>query len=926
MHSFSGSTSIPLADAMGSVIPYRFAPAYTMCHVGVEPMFRPTGGQLLFKLVKPDSIKRKIMTRDYSDVVTLGELDDILTEANPKSRAVEMYRPALENDGGDGTLSLSNLAENIRAFGVSSIYQCKDWHKDFMTTVQPVMISGACHADRTDFAKQDTLRLPAGMCDIVRGNPQDPRHFVYMTFENSTGKGWRPRFVVTPKSSWANERMMESHGMSLVYPLGIVDYVNLGQDNTSVYMFKPSAAMGGKPEEAVWMIEGFVFNPLASWILTYPKDPLEFYNPTSPDLWGVLNGPNGGMLRHDPATKTLLPCLLEMMKKAREEEDNDYDEEEEEEAEEYSEAMPGNKRKRGGGGGGGGGSKRPRFVGFGPSGYAQQQQQQQQQSGSAVDLKHYTEMDPQHRGTSAFPPPNPAAALTFTLDKSKPNPRRVSRDLLAKITAPFRQIVNNFWGALNSYVEREMSNDKRIRLHRLFEGDGVDVSAKDTFLVLAMAFLDRLRITGRDSKVAYQQLDMTGLFNGRVAKLTCLVNYFVKGLTNQPFLLQRTLTFYHKGTTSPPPDTEHYIYAPADVVAGAPNIEDVPGAVFADFANRRFGGGVMGTGAVQEEIQLIIHPEALLGRALFEPMAPTGACVVMGAVRVSDYSGYGRGGRFGVNAFTYAGTVQYDRNQPLDGDGRALTEILAFNAKDFKGGIRDQYGGRNIIGEFQRAAAAFSENPLTDKAVPIVTGLWGSGDYGGDPVLKTLLQTAAASATGRSIILVRVGDKVKRAVDRIMGLAEVMGLTVKDFLGYVIDGVRAQTYGTDKTRNARITADGVYDTLMGVHQSKMRGSQFMIPAPSQFQSSSSTLSPGSMYGGGGVGSTTMMMSSSSGLGGGDGLIVPASYGLGEPITSYSTTTDDDAGSVAKEPAVEKKKKKKPKQVVQAESGLLGTAE
>lgn len=259
----------------------------------------------------------------------------------------------------------------------------------------------------------------------------------------------------------------------------------------------------------------------------------------------------------------------------------------------------------------------------------------------------------------------------------------------------------------------------------------------------------------------------------------------------------------------------------------------------------------MGAGAVQEEILLMIHPESLLGRALFEPMADSGACVVMGAVRVSEYSGYGRGGRFGNSAFAYARSVQFDHRQRLDKDGRALTEILAFNATNFSKTIRAQYGGQNINHEYERAAAAFSTSPFTDAGVPITTGLWGSGDFGGDPVLKSLLQVAAACATNRKLYLVLVGDKVKKAVDEIMVLAETLTLSVTEFVGAIIQGVRAQTYGTDRAKNASLTAAGVRAELKKIQQQKIK----MATSPSSSlggsdgNSSSSTLSAWASGGG-----------------------------------------------------------------------------
>lgn len=818
MRSFTGTNAaVPLPDVMGSIIPYRFNPTYTMCQVGTDELFRPTGGRLLFKLRKPDHPDRKTATSNYTDIVTLEELDNILTESNPKSRAVKMYRPDLMD--GDENISLVKVAQNVRAFGVSSISQCKDWHRDFCTTAQPVMIAGACHVDKTDYVKQDTLRLPVAMCEVIHGHPQDPRHFVYMTLENCTSKDWRLKFVITPQSTYVNNQMIESDGISLVYSLGIVDYVNQGSDNTSVYVFQPSTANGMKPEHAVLMVEGFVFNPLASWVVTYKENAFEFYSPESMDLWGFVNSPRGDLIPYDPGMEVILPCFLDMMERYKGEFGDDHDINQSDDSD-YSLCRRNGEPS----------AKCPRFYGHGRLGSARNSSSSKALVVTGTHLNDYVHMEPKYRCAVPQTLCSASSSLNFMLNRHKTKPRFISKDVLNNITKPFKKNVANFMSRLNSYVEAEMGSNRRITLCRLAEGDRVTVPAKDTFLILAMAFLDRLRISGNEHAAAERQIDMRHLFHGNNEKLKCLVNYFVKGLI-EPNFLKRNLTFYHKEQTDHP-DLTALVYPPIDITASGPKIEDVTGTVFADFANNKFGGGVTGRGAVQEEILLIIHPETLLGRALFRPMTRNSACVVMGAVRVSNYTGYGNGSKFGSKPFKYAGTVQYNSGaQTLDVDNRALTEIIAFDAQNFKSNPKLQYRPDDIDSEFNRVVAAFTRHPFTSNEVPITTGLWGSGDYGGDPVLKTLIQVAAAAATNRKIIMVMVGTKVKTDIEKIINTTVELGVTVKNFLVHIIEGVRRQTYGTDRGHNARLTAMGVLQDLSRREQIQMMSTPSGLESP-----------------------------------------------------------------------------------------------
>lgn len=789
-----GRKSVVGPDQMSLVTPYRFAPVYTMCHVGFNEMFRPTGGQLLFRFTKPaNNISRNIMTREYSDILTLKELNELMTNPNPYSKLSEMYRPLIEDD--EGRVSLVKLANNVIPYGVTSIHQCKDWHKDFMTTVQPVMINGACHMDRTDYTKQDTLRIPADMCEIIKGRPEDPKHFVYMTFHKPRVKDWQPKFVVTPMSNYVNKEMKESEGYSLVFPLGIIDYLDNGADNTSVYLFRPATVVLDKqPEEPVWMIEGFVFHTLSEWRLTYDKDPIEFYTyMVDNDRWRYL------ML--DPGKRFITRAVEKMM--AAEDEDSNNDDDDDEGSDD--EGAIGGKRKRGGRKQRH--KKRPRFYGFGTAGGGGD-------GGGRGRLGLYPKMTPNDRN-SISDNPTPGLQLDFALHRGPY--RKIKKHILATISRPFQGRMHNFMDRLNDYVEREMQAKARIQTYRLTEGYSVTMYAEDIFLVLAMAFLNRLRITGdsdRAVKAARGQMNMDKLFDPpSTEKLKCLVNYFVKGLTDTTNFVKsgRAVTFFHKPLTAF--NNNNTLYEADQVLAGGPKIEDVEGAVWADFANNRFGGGVFKRGAVQEEILLIIHPEALMGRALFAPMSPTGSCVVMGAVRVSNYAGYGSK-TINSQAFAYNGSVPFNPADPLDADNRALTEILAFDAQNFKSAPRKQYGQRLIAQEYDRAVAAFSHNRYTNGRVPIVSGLWGSGDFGGDPVLKLLLQVAAATATGRRLILVKIGANRKSQIDEITDLATSMRLTCREFIDVIKDAVKNVRYKRyNRHYNATQTAVAVTKCL-----------------------------------------------------------------------------------------------------------------
>eukprot|EP00906_Rhabdomonas_costata_P027545 RCo039099 len=66
-----------------------------------------------------------------------------------------------------------------------------------------------------------------------------------------------------------------------------------------------------------------------------------------------------------------------------------------------------------------------------------------------------------------------------------------------------------------------------------------------------------------------------------------------------------------------------------------------------DFANRYLGGGVLGPGAVQEEILFACCPEMIVGRLLCPALQDDEAVLILGAEQFSQPVGYGAGLRYG---------------------------------------------------------------------------------------------------------------------------------------------------------------------------------------------------------------------------------------------------------------------------------------
>ena len=108
-------------------------------------------------------------------------------------------------------------------------------------------------------------------------------------------------------------------------------------------------------------------------------------------------------------------------------------------------------------------------------------------------------------------------------------------------------------------------------------------------------------------------------------------------------------------------------------------IEDQKETIFIDFSDEMFGGGVLGSGAVQEECLLCAFPEAIAGMLFFSKMQEDECLQVDGAVMINKVEGVGRKFKFLRTAISSVNDLQVGR----DSLGRYKTSIVAIDALCF---------------------------------------------------------------------------------------------------------------------------------------------------------------------------------------------------------------------------------------------------
>ncbi|XP_053267230.1 poly(ADP-ribose) glycohydrolase [Pleuronectes platessa] len=207
------------------------------------------------------------------------------------------------------------------------------------------------------------------------------------------------------------------------------------------------------------------------------------------------------------------------------------------------------------------------------------------------------------------------------------------------------------------------------------------------------------------------------------------------------------------------------------------NIEaNCAGMLQVDFASRWIGGGVLGSGLVQEEILFLMNPELIVSRLFTERLADNECLIVTGSQQFSEYSGFGA-------SFEWAGPNKDKLKR--DEWGRLQRQILAIDALHFKN-PREQYSMIKVTRELNKAFCGFKGHG--DDEPDIATGKWGCGVFNGDPQLKAVIQLMAAAKAKKGLAFFTFGDEeLANGLKQIYHLIVTEGITVGKLYGLLED-------------------------------------------------------------------------------------------------------------------------------------------
>ncbi|KAM3859935.1 poly(ADP-ribose) glycohydrolase [Diretmus argenteus] len=294
---------------------------------------------------------------------------------------------------------------------------------------------------------------------------------------------------------------------------------------------------------------------------------------------------------------------------------------------------------------------------------------------------------------------------------------------------------------------------KPIPLLKRGMNHSITMSQEQVACLLANAFFCTFpRRNSRKTEYSnYPDINFSRLFEGaspkKIEKLKTLMCYFKSVTEQKPTGL---ITFRRKSLDSPPSWKSSQCQLTKLHIACKGTIEDDGyGMLQVDFANQFVGGGVTGSGLVQEEIRFLINPELIVSRLFTEALGHNECLIITGTQQYSKYTGY---------AQTYKWGGSHQDTTLRDGWQRKCTEIVAIDALQFRSFL-DQFQPTRINRELNKAYCGFARPEERSQTLSAVaTGNWGCGAFGGDTRLKALLQMLAAAEAGRDVAYFTFGD------------------------------------------------------------------------------------------------------------------------------------------------------------------------
>ncbi|XP_045548950.1 uncharacterized protein isoform X3 [Salmo salar] len=208
--------------------------------------------------------------------------------------------------------------------------------------------------------------------------------------------------------------------------------------------------------------------------------------------------------------------------------------------------------------------------------------------------------------------------------------------------------------------------------------------------------------------------------------------------------------------------------------------EQGAGMLQVDFACNMIGGGVLGSGLVQEEILFLMNPELIVSRLFTEKLGDNECLFITGSQQFSQYTGYS-------DTFKWVGP--HRDNIERDEWQRLHRQIVAMDALHFRN-QREQYNMKQVTRELNKAYCGFKadDNTHPDFLPDIATGNWACRAFNGDHKLKALIQLMAAARAKRGVAFFTFNNlSLERELKNMHHLLVTLRTTVGELYELLVD-------------------------------------------------------------------------------------------------------------------------------------------
>ncbi len=241
--------------------------------------------------------------------------------------------------------------------------------------------------------------------------------------------------------------------------------------------------------------------------------------------------------------------------------------------------------------------------------------------------------------------------------------------------------------------------------------------------------------------------------NQNIFALKCLLNYFnrvhqhMNGDDNTKNLFMNSNIILKRNVESDEVDWVDSEVSLCDIQIGeGPYVDDTPAKMQIVSAHELIGGNNLFGGSLSpEEVVLLIRPECLVA-TLFCSSLYDDTLTILGAEKMSSYSGHG-------SSVKYGGACIDSARRGYSNDD---TESIVQCALIFMDASPKSSGKAQFIDDFLRdlnkAYCGFNSLPFVADESPVATGTWSYGFNGNHMQLKFIQQLMAVSQAGKSMI------------------------------------------------------------------------------------------------------------------------------------------------------------------------------